>query len=143
MKKFLPIVAICLLSFNANALDTTEYDICYKKATDDDGIALCMKAQTQRVLKELQNVYTNLSKIPDIEKWNNGNGLMKGNLKDTYNHWLNYRNRFCSLYKLASQNTFGSQNFHYERCLLSLTQTHYDEMHSAIVNANSGGEEDD
>ena len=143
MKKILLTVALCIFSFSANALDTQEYDTCYKKAVDDDAIALCMKDQTKRVLKELQDIYTNISKHPDLEKWNNGNGLIKGNLKDMYNHWLNYRNRFCSLYKLASKNTFGSESFHYERCLLSITQLHYDEMHLAIVNANTGGEEDD
>ena len=143
MKKIMLPLILCIISFKAYAVDTTAYDACYKSAKDDDEVALCMKAQTARVLKVIQEIYQNIAKHPDLAKWNNGTGLISGNLKDMYNHWVNYRNRYCSLYKVANKNNFGSENFHYERCLLSMTQRHYENIHSIIIDANTGGEEDD
>ena len=143
MKKIILPLVLCLMSFNAQALDTSAYDDCYNSARDDNGVALCMRAQTTRVLKEIQEIYQNIANHPDLKPWNNGNGLTSGNLKDMYNHWINYRKRYCTLYKVASKGTFGSEEFHHEKCLLTLTQDHYDNMLAAIVNANTSGEEDD
>ena len=135
--------AALLVSLPKFALADKEYDDCYLKAADDNQVALCMKAETARLLKNLQNVYEELSKHPQTSEWNNGNGLIKGNLKDMFDNWLGYRNRFCSLFVQASENTFGSQSFDKERCLLELTKNHYDLMDQVLINANSGSEEDD
>lgn len=134
---------LLLMAAAAPAYATPEYDACYQKARDDNEVALCMKAENTRILKEIQQIYLNLSKHEETKKWNNGNGLLSGNLKDMYNSWLAYRNRYCSLYVVASQNTFGSENFDRERCLLSFTNDHYELIKTVIINLNSGGEEDD
>ncbi len=141
IKKIFTLLALVTAATAAHA--TPEYDACYQKAADDNAVALCMKAENTRLLKEVQQIYLNLSKLEDIKKWNNGNGLLSGNLKDMYNSWLAYRNRYCSLYVVASKNTFGSSSFDRERCLLSFTNEHLELIKTIIVNANSGGEEDD
>ena len=138
MKYILTIVAV-LFAFEANA--GQEFEACRSKATDDNQLALCMKAETARLLKETQEIYLNMSKNDLGKAWNKGNGLVSGNLKDMYNSWLAYRNRFCSMFTAVSVNTFGSESYDKERCLLNLTNDHYELMKSAMINAVSGGEE--
>lgn len=142
MKKFWLLIVLCAFAVETKALDTAEYDSCYNKAKDDYEVALCMKAQTIRVNNGIKEIYQNIAKHPDIQKWQKGTALT-GNLKEMYNSWLDFRNRYCSLYTHASNNAFGGEEFHRERCLLTLTQDHYDQIHTVIINANSGGEEDD
>jgi uncharacterized protein YecT (DUF1311 family) len=122
-------------------LATPEYDACYNKAQDDDQVALCMKAETLRLMKTIQEIYINVSKNEQTASWNKGNGLISGNLKDMYESWLNYRNKYCSLFTVASEHMFGSESFDHERCLLNMTNDHLELMKTIIVNANSGGDE--
>ncbi len=129
--------------FPSLLLATPEYDACYKKAQNDDETALCMKAETARVTKDLQALYLRVSQHPQTASWNNGNGLTSGNLKDMYNHFMAYRNRYCSLFTKASEFMFGSSDFDKERCLLGLTKEHYELMQTILINASGGGEEDD
>lgn len=137
------LIAAVLLFAAAEAGATPEYDACYQKARDDNELGLCMKAENARLLKEVQKIYLNISKHKQTKGWNKGNGLISGNLKDMYNSWLAYRNRYCSLYVVASENMVGSSSFDRERCLLSFTNEHLELMKTIIINANSGGEEDD
>ncbi|MBQ7304532.1 MAG: DUF1311 domain-containing protein [Alphaproteobacteria bacterium] len=143
MYKFLLFSALCLFSFNANALDTSAYDNCYAKAKTDDELSLCMKSETARLNNLIKDEYKYIIKHPELKKWNKSDTLNSGNLKDMYSHWMNYRNRYCSLYKVASKNSFGSPDFHYERCMLTITHDHYELLESVLVNVNTSGEEDD
>jgi len=141
LKKML--LAAVFISLPLTAFATPEYDACYEKAKDDDEVALCMKAETARLMKDIQEVYLNVSKNKQTADWNNGNGLLSGNLKNMYNNWIAYRDKYCSLFTKASEYTFGSESFDRERCLLNLTLDHLELMQNVILNANSGGEEDD
>lgn len=138
MKYFLMVFTI-LLSFEAYA--GSEFESCQTKAKDDTQIGLCMKAETARLLKEIQEIYLNMSKNEFGAKWNKGNGLVKGNLKDMYDSWLAYRNRFCSLFEAVSVANIGSRTYNRERCFLNLTNDHFELMKSAMISAVSGGEE--
>jgi len=142
LKKFLFASALLFLPLFAVAFPTQEYDSCYQKAADDVEVGLCMKAETQRILKDIQEVYINISNHPQTKAWNNGNGLISGNLKEMYNSWLSYRDKYCSLFEVASENTFGSPSYDRERCLLELTLDHYQLVHAVITNANTGPEEE-
>lgn len=126
-----------------SAMASEEYDACYEKARDDTQVGLCMKAETARLLKQIQEVYVHVSQNEQTKGWNKGQGLQSGNLKDMYDSWLAYRNRYCSLFTVASANTFGSTQYNKERCLLNITNDHYEMMKTVIINANTGGEEDD
>ncbi|MBR2299039.1 MAG: DUF1311 domain-containing protein [Alphaproteobacteria bacterium] len=140
-KKLILALTLCLLPQIVFA--TPEYDACYKKAQTDDEVALCMKAESARLLKNIQDIYLNVANHPRTSVWNNGNALISGNLKDMYDYWMAYRNRYCSLFTKASEDMFGSENFDKERCLLNLTTDHYELMQKILINANSGGEEND
>ena len=128
MKKIWLILVLCGFSFNANALDTAEYDACYKSAKDDYEVSLCMKAQTVRVTDAIKEIYQNIAKDELLKKWQKG-APITGNLKEMSRPWLNYRNRYCSLYTFASANAFGGEDYHREKCLLTLTQDQYDQIH--------------
>ena len=141
LKKICFAALICLISKASFA--TKEYDACYKTAQTDDEVALCMKAETARLIKDIQSIYLTLSTHDQTKAWNNGNGLSSGNLKDMYNHWIAYRNRYCYLFQKASENVFGTPDFHKERCLLNLTTDHLDLMRAVLINANTGSEESD
>lgn len=140
-KKIITAFCFCLISAAAGA--SAEYDACYSKAKDDNQVALCMKAENARLLKEVQQIYLNIANNSQTKSWNKGNGLISGNLKDMYNSWLAYRNRYCSLYVVASEHMPGSSSYDREKCLLSFTNEHLELMKTIIINANSGGEEDD
>lgn len=139
LRKLMIAMLFCLLP--QVVLAGKEYEACSEKVQDDNQLALCMKAETARILKSIQEIYLNLSKHNQTAPWNKGNGLVSGNLKDMYDHWIAYRNRFCSLFVVASENTFGSQSYNKERCLLQLTNDHYLLMTDVIINANTGPEE--
>lgn len=141
LKKYMFYLVFCLLPQMASA--SQEYDTCFQQAKDDNQVALCMKAETTRLLTEIQKIYQNILKNPQTASWNQGTSLAKGNLKTMYDYWLAYRNRYCSLFVLASEHNFGSSEYDKERCLLNLTLDHYELVHQVIINANSGGEEDD
>ena len=141
LKKWVLVLTLCLLP--SVVLAGKEYDACRQKVTSDDELALCMKAETKRLLREIQEIYVNISKHEVTADWNKGNGLINGNLKDMYDHFIAYRNRYCSLFVVASEQTFGSSAYDKERCLLQLTNDHYELMHQVIINANSGPEEGD
>ncbi len=130
----------CSAAFSAHAA-SPEYENCYKAARTDNEVALCMKAENTRSLKDIQQVYLNLANHEKTKAWNNGNGLASGNLKDMYNSWLAYRNRFCSLYQKASEETFGDNDFNRAKCLFEFNNEHLELMKSVIFKANSGGEE--
>ena len=140
MKKILAFLIIFLLSFNAKA-QTQTYDNCLNNARSDDETALCMKAETARLIKEIQDVYVNMAKNPLIQKFNKGSSLSQGNLKDMYGSWLAYRNRYCALFVAASVNGIGSESYNRERCILNLTNDHYTLVKNTIINAASGSEE--
>lgn len=139
-KKLLLLVVFGLIASPVFA--TPEYDLCYDNAQNDAEVSLCMKAETARLMKSIQETYSAILKNEQTASWNNGNGLISGNLKDMYDNWVAYRNRYCSLFVLASEHTFGGPDYDKERCLLNLTNDHYELMRSVLINANSGDEED-
>lgn len=140
IKKILTAAAICLISVNASASD--EYDACYSQAVDDDAVALCMKAETAREMREIQQYYLELSTNPQTKDWNKGDGLKNGNLRDMYNSWLAYRNRLCSLNAVASGNMYGSTDYHRESCFLEMTSDHLKLLESILLHANGSKDED-
>lgn len=136
MKRFFAVVStLCLTAFCAHA--DQEYDNCVAQAYDDDAIALCMKANTARLMKKIQEDYIFLSEDPISKEWNKGNGLKSGNLRDMYNSWLAYRNRYCSLYMAANVNGYGSDNYHREACILEMTKDHEELLMEAMMSTQS------
>lgn len=115
-----------------------EYTDCMKEVertkAGDFEIALCMKAQSARVLKKVQDEYTKIANMKFFEEWNNGNGMFKGNVRDTYNAWFVYRNKYCDLYALATTNSSGTNEYNREKCRLDLSDEQFAYITTVIRN---------
>jgi uncharacterized protein YecT (DUF1311 family) len=140
LKKVSVIFAGLLAASAAHA--TPEYDACYGQAIDDDATAECMKAETERLMKDIQQKYITISQMPTADRWNNGDGLKRGNLRDMYNSWLGYRNRICSLNKALSTNGYYTPAFHEESCRLDMTQEHLKYISAVLTTALSSRDDD-
>lgn len=141
-KKILAFLLLFLCSTAVHAERSPEFEECDQKAMDDDALALCMKAETARLMKDIQQDYLRLVKYKPTKDWNKGNGLISGNLKDMYNSWIAYRNRYCSLLTVASADMYGSTNYHRESCLLEMTTDHKTLMDNVVRNSDLGRDKD-
>lgn len=119
------------------------YEECYKKALNNQQLESCMKTETERLFALVKQNYSDLSQNPQTSPWNNGSGLMSGNLKDTYEYWLDYRDKFCALYAEILNARLGNKPIWEETCLLNLTADQNESLETVLLNANSGGEESD
>ena len=117
------------------------YEECHKKALNNQQLEACMKTETERLFRQVQENYFALSENPQTSVWNNGSGLMSGNLKDTYEYWLSYRNRFCAFYADTLSKMLSNKSVWQETCLLNLTADQNKSLETVLLNANSGGEE--
>lgn len=152
----------CLLELTSNHLDLIQhlmpeakgglslikkpsdtYEACYKAALNNQQLETCMKAETTRLFQQIQQNYFALSQNEQTSVWNNGNGLIAGNLKDTYEYWLSYRDNFCTFFADTFNSRLGNKSVWNETCLLNLTADQNTSLETVLLNANSGGEEDD
>lgn len=108
--------------------EDSDYVKCLQAATEftDDETALCMDGEIKRLDRALNNLYRNVFlKEERIQKWNNGNGMFRGNIKDMQDQFTAYRARFCSFYAQAMQNYSGSQAYLRNECMMQLTNEYY------------------
>lgn len=132
-KLFLTMTLTLLLSHSAAAQTISddadsEYIKCLQSATQhtDNETAICMGKEIKRLDQEINNFYNNVFlKEAQVQKWNNGNGMFRGNLKDMQDQFNSYRVRFCSLYSLLMQNYSSSQLYLRNECMMQLTNEYY------------------
>lgn len=135
----LTLLALYSLSYstaNAQTVDKATTDETpqseYVKCMDgndelsDEYAANCMSAEVKRYDKAINKQWEEFLKKPQFQKWNNGNGLFRGNIKDTNDSFAAYRSRFCSFYNLAMQNYSVSKEYGRQECMLRLSQFYYD-----------------
>ena len=134
-------VAVLLIGFGcfvgATAAKATLYDDCIKDfakqgQTGDYEYSICMKQETARLLTEIQKVYTKIANDKYYTKWNNGNGIFKGRVRDTYNAWLVYRNNYCDMYAEAAKDTGGSEDYNREQCRKRLTENQLEDINNVL-----------
>lgn len=94
--------------------------------------AICMKKESARLLTEVQKLYTQIANDKYYATWNNGNGMFKGRVRDTYNAWLVYRNNYCDLLTEASKHTGGSDDYNREQCLMELTKQQLEAVQNVL-----------
>ena len=124
------VCVFCLAAGNAlsaNFAPANPFDECVRAmektgSVGDYEYAICMKKESARLLAEIQKIYTQIANDKAYASWNNGNGMFKGRVRDTYNAWLVYRNNYCDLLTEASKNSGGSDDYNREQCLMDLTQ---------------------
>lgn len=134
-------VVLGLSMFFALPAMADEYDDCMKDVSKNKGgdfeIAVCMKQQAAKLLKDVQTEYTTIANMKFFQKWNNGNGMFKGNIRDTYNAWLVYRNKYCDLYALATTERSGTEDYNREKCKMDMTEDQLAYVRTIIRNKNA------
>ena len=132
------VAAFALFSLNAQAAQEAaaeaggervenDYYNCLQAASgySDDEKAICMSGEIKRLDRAISDLYQKtFLKVERIQKWNNGNGMFRGNIKDMQDQFNGYRSRFCSFYATTMQIYSGSQMYLRNECLMRLT-THY------------------
>ncbi len=130
----------CLFSGNALSASfakSNPFDECVRSMekvgpVGDAEYAICMKKESARLLSEVQKVYTEIANDKYYASWNNGNGMFKGRVRDTYNAWLVYRNSYCDLLAEASKESGGSEDYNREQCRMDMTKRQLEEIQNVI-----------
>ena len=75
------------------------YEQCLQLAEGNNiKMTSCTVAESNRILKILENKYDKMANDAQFKNWNQGAGMFNGNFKDLYSAWLQYRDKYCSLY---------------------------------------------
>lgn len=106
MNKFYVSALICSFSLFAapsfaQSLNNTNmsYEQCLQLAEGNNiKMTSCTVAESNRILKILENKYDKMANDAQFKNWNQGAGMFNGNFKDLYSAWLQYRDKYCSLY---------------------------------------------
>ncbi|MBR1648290.1 MAG: hypothetical protein IJ689_01655 [Alphaproteobacteria bacterium] len=78
----------------------------------------CLNAELKRQDDLLKYFYTELLKQPQYQKWNNGNGLFKGNIKDMNDQYAAYRDRICSMFAMGMMNFYQNIEWGRKDCMM-------------------------
>lgn len=138
MLKKIAILSLSLGILGATSANAGPYEDCLKDASDrlqstDFEVSLCARAESARLLKEVQKVYTKIADDTFYKSWNKGNGMYKGNVRDTYNAWLVYRNKYCDLLAFAGKGIVGTEDSIREECRVKLTTDQLDAVNGIIL----------
>ncbi len=118
---------------------TMTYDSCLEKADgSDQKMTSCTLIEANRILKIVESKYDSLANNQTFKNWNRGAGMYSGNFKDLYNKWLQYRDRYCSLYgySLSPDAESGSiSELSGAECVLELTKRQNKDMDVIIKNS--------
>ncbi len=124
--------ACCLsvmLAFSASVRADVVDDCINNSDKSDEAYSRCWLDEAKRLSAEIKDKYEQLAANKLASEWNKGNGMFKGNLKDMYDSWVAYRNRFCSLSGVAGHYETGeSKAFHQSLCLMDLSKKHNQEL---------------
>lgn len=137
MKNKIGICALVIMLATGTQVSAKEpvYDCINASDKSDDGYSKCYLAETKRLSEEIKQKYNKLAENPQLTQWNNGNGMFKGNLKDMFDSWIAFRNRFCSLSGISGNHYNGeSKTFHQSDCLYQLSKEHNDQLDGIISN---------
>lgn len=80
----------------------------------------CLNAEIKRQNSAIAYNYTQLLKLPEYQKWNNGNDMFRGNMKDMNDQYIAYRERICSMYGLAYENLLNTPEHGRKKCTMEI-----------------------
>lgn len=130
MNKKLGICCLAVMMAVSTAVRADVVDDCINNSDkSDDAYSRCWLDEAKRLGVEIKDKYEQLAANKLAAEWNKGNGMFKGNLKDMYDSWIAYRNRFCSLLGVAGHYETGeSKAFHQALCLVNISKKHNQEL---------------
>lgn len=107
-----------------------EYNKCLRETQEqtDDAYVPCVSAEVKRLEKAINKQFELFLKDPRFVKWNNGNGLFRGNIKDMNDRWIAFRNNYCAFYNMAMYRYTVSKNYNREKCMMDLSQDYLDRL---------------
>lgn len=147
MKKYFisSLMLISLLSFSAsaqaqsiNSNNASSYDRCMEIA-DGDNIKMtnCIVEESDRMLKILEKKYQQMANSKQYQNWHQGAGMFSGNFKELFSSWLEYRDKYCSLYGYSVSPDVEQGNIAQltgAECVLELTKRQNKDMDVILQN---------
>lgn len=80
----------------------------------------CLNAEIKRQNSAIAYFYTELLKLQTYKKWNNGNDMFRGNMKDMNDQYVAYRERLCSMYGLAYEELLNTPEHGRKKCTMEV-----------------------
>jgi hypothetical protein len=138
LKKLLIATAIVLSFTNmANAQNMTKKDSVFQAEYDFDQkdykkcleqikgytareYVSCLNTEIKKQNTAIEEYYKRLLAFPEFDKWNNGNGLFRGNVKDMNDQYVAYRERLCSMYGMGLYSLYGDLEHGRKECMMEM-----------------------
>lgn len=138
----LALVAMTLFSTSAQAQSlantNASYDQCLEAAEGNNiKMTTCTVNETARIVKILEGKYEQMANSEQFKDWNRGAGMFNGNFKDLYSAWLQYRDKYCSLYGYSMSSDADVGNIAQltgAECILELTKRQNRDMDVILQN---------
>ena len=131
-KVILAVLFSAITAVNASAQVTAvnydfqqkEYKKCLEKVVSytPREYVVCLNAEIARQNAAINKYYEALLRYPEFQKWNNGNGMFRGNLKDMNDQFMAYRERLCSLTGLGLFQEYGNLDYGRKDCVMSVNE---------------------
>ena len=108
-------------------------------AADGNNIKMttCILNEANRILKLLEEKYDQMANSEQFKNWNQGAGMFNGNFKELYSSWLQYRDKYCSLYGYSMSPDVEPGNISQltgAECVLELTKRQNRDMDVILQN---------
>lgn len=130
----------CIESAKAQTLANTSspYEQCLEIAAGNNiKMTTCTVNEANRILKILEGKYEQMANSAQYKSWNQGAGMFNGNFKDLYSAWLQYRDKYCSLYGFSTspdENPGDIAQLSGAECILELTKRQNKDMDVILQN---------
>ena len=138
----LAVAAITFFSVSAHAQSLVNSAASYEQCLDDAAgnnikMTTCTVNETARIVKILEGKYEQMANSEQFKNWNRGAGMFNGNFKDLYSAWLQYRDKYCSLYGYSMSADVDVGNIAQlagAECILELTKRQNKDMDVILQN---------
>lgn len=114
------------------------YEQCLDAAAGNNiKMTTCTVNEANRILKILEGKYEKMANSEQFKSWNQGAGMFNGNFKELYSSWLQYRDKYCSLYGYSMSPDVEQGNIVQltgAECILELTKRQNKDMDVILQN---------
>lgn len=122
------------------ANSAASYEKCLENAAGNNiKMTTCTVNETTRIVKILEGKYEQMANSEQFKDWNRGAGMFNGNFKDLYSAWLQYRDKYCSLYGYSMSADMDVGNIAQltgAECILELTKRQNKDMDVILQNVS-------
>lgn len=108
-----------------------EYEECNKIKSKER----CYYDELNRLTDKIKDLYQKFYDSEDTAKWNNGVSLQQGNYRDTFDSWVAYRNRLCSLYVHAKKIAGKDKEFKLNDCIIYMNKEKADTFENLFAHS--------